>query len=126
MTKNRFRNAGLLAGAALAWVAPHVALAQTLEAQGQKFFQGMGTTTSIAFGVIFFTVGAFLLVIGGWNLYAHSRRENRGEGKMGASVLAFIAGFIILGGVAWAALGTNSFTGAAPGIRNPTSALTFG
>lgn len=101
-------------------------------AQAQGIFEQMGragtsagNAADLIVPAIAYGLGAFLLIIGGWNIYKHFRKDGRHEGGMGLAVGAFLGGFIILGMSAWAGLGTNTMTAAAPSVKSGTTALRF-
>ncbi|MDN3563097.1 hypothetical protein ACFQY5_39940 [Paeniroseomonas aquatica] len=101
-------------------------------AQAQGIFEQMGragtsagNAADLIVPAIAYGLGAFLLIVGGWNIYKHFRRDGRQEGGLGLAAGAFIGGFLILGMSAWAGLGTNTMTAAAPSVKNGTTALRF-
>lgn len=114
---------GTLAAAAL--------LATASRAKAQGIFQQFGTAGTelaanapVVIGAVTLTLGAFLLIYGGWSLYKHFRYGSRGEGSMALAAGSFLAGFIVLGIIAFAALGTATFTGGAP-TAGSGAAVTF-
>lgn len=111
----------LLGTTALASSAP----AQGIFEQMGRAGQSAGTALDNILPPVAYGLGAFLIIIGAYNIYKHWRKEGRHEGGMGLAVAATVAGFIILGSSAWVGLGTQTMTAAAPSVRSGTTALRF-
>ena len=101
-------------------------------AQAQGIFEQMGKTGTAAgsaldtiIPAVAYGLGGFLILIGGYNIYKHYRRDGRQEGGMALAAAAFVGGWIILGASAWVGLGTNTMTAAAPSVKSGTTALRF-
>ena len=106
-------------------------LASAAGASAQGIFQQIGTAGTefaanapVVIGAAGLGLGGYLLPTGGWSLYKHFSPRHRADGSLALAAASFVAGFIILGMVAWAALGTTTFTGGAP-TAGSGAAVTF-
>lgn len=68
----------------------------------------------IIIGAFTLGLGAFLLVRGAYGLWRHSKRDHGNSMSMGEAIWSLIAGFVMVGLVAFAAAGAFTFTGGAP------------
>lgn len=84
----------------------------------------LASNAPVVIGAVTLPLGGWLLGNGGWNLYKHFSPRHRADGAMASAAASTVAGAIILGLVAWAALGTATFTGGAP-TAGSGAAVTF-